>query len=30
MAETQRIKAVLRGALELVEREGPTAKAKAA
>ncbi len=30
MVETQRIKAVLRGALELVEREGPTAKAEAA
>jgi cell division initiation protein len=30
MGETQRIKAVLRGALELVEREGPTARPEAA
>ena len=30
MGETQRIKAVLRGALELVEREGPKAKPEAA
>jgi len=30
VAETQRIKAVLRGALELAEREGPTAKPEAA